>query len=110
MINSFYELCVKYNIEYIPAYKTLLGIERHNGLIPWDDDIDLHINKKDYEKVKNILLPELQNKFNISNIEINTSNNLKFKIFLKDNMKLKKNSNFILAYEKYTWPFIDLLF
>lgn len=39
-------LCKKHNINYIINYGTLIGAVRHEGFIPWDDDIDLSMLEK----------------------------------------------------------------
>ena len=45
------EVCEKYNLKLILQGGTLLGYIRHNGFIPWDDDIDFGIMRSDVYKL-----------------------------------------------------------
>lgn len=47
-------LCQKYNIDYCLMAGSALGARRHNGFIPWDDDIDIYMTEIEYEKFKAI--------------------------------------------------------
>lgn len=41
----------KYDIKYYATWGSLLGAVRHGGYIPWDDDIDINISRKDFWKL-----------------------------------------------------------
>lgn len=49
------DLCKENNINYSVAYGNVLGAYRHGGFIPWDDDLDIILFPKDYEKLHNVL-------------------------------------------------------
>lgn len=54
MLCDFDEFCRKNNIEYNIAFGTLLGAVRHQGFIPWDDDIDVDMSIDNYIKFEKI--------------------------------------------------------
>lgn len=52
LLVKFDSVCRKHNLQYSLAFGSLLGCVRHNGFIPWDDDIDVVMPRADYEKLK----------------------------------------------------------
>lgn len=55
----------KNGIDYSLSGGSILGAVRHKGFIPWDDDIDLNITRKGYEKLLKIFETQLSEKYYI---------------------------------------------
>lgn len=49
LLYQLQQVCDKYGIQYYGSAGTILGAERHGGMIPWDDDIDLMMMRDQYE-------------------------------------------------------------
>lgn len=58
ILEKFMEVCRKYNLKYFADSGTLLGAIRHNGFIPWDDDIDVAMFRKDFNRFRKIASKE----------------------------------------------------
>ena len=51
LLEEFDRVCKKHNLTWYADYGTLLGAARHQGFIPWDDDIDVTMFRDDYMKL-----------------------------------------------------------
>lgn len=67
IVKAVASLCDRHNLTYYMIGGTMLGAIRHKGFIPWDDDIDLGMPRKDYEKLLMIAPKELPEHLKVVN-------------------------------------------
>lgn len=70
-MNYFHSFCEKHQLNYFLVGGTLLGAVRHQGFIPWDDDLDVIMPRADYERFLK-LHKEIKQPFKLQDYSTNT--------------------------------------
>ena len=65
IISDIDDCCRKSDVKYSLSGGSLLGAVRHKGFIPWDDDMDLMFDRKNYHKFLKVFKKELSDKYMI---------------------------------------------
>ena len=66
-LNVLMDFCDKNNVQYYFTGGALIGVLRHKGFIPWDDDIDLGFPRQDFDRLHELLKTEMPDGFGICN-------------------------------------------
>lgn len=52
LLDVFEKFCREHGIRFFLGFGTLLGAFRHQGFVPWDDDVDILMFREDFERLK----------------------------------------------------------
>lgn len=92
MANIIVNICQKYNLEYYIMGGTLLGAIRHQGFIPWDDDLDIGMKRSDYEKFMKIAEYELSAPYSIHHYKNDSSYIYPYIRIQNDSISLRRDN------------------
>ncbi|MGB6178552.1 LicD family protein [Carnobacterium sp.] len=103
---EFDRLCKKYGIQYQLFSGTLIGAIRHNGFIPWDDDIDVCMLREEYNRFLEVSIKELNKNYFLQNYHTD-------KNFQSQYSKIRKNhtryvENLVQDVDMHQGIFIDV--
>lgn len=102
MIVDMNKIFEKHNIHYFFMFGNLIGVARHGGLIPWDDDVDIVVSKSAYD-----MLMKLKPEFEKVGIGIEKMNMVAVEVIKL--YALSEKSIMPLVW-KFSWPFIDVFY
>lgn len=63
LLHKFVQVCNKLGLQYFLFFGSLLGAVRNGGIIPWDDDVDVLMPRKDYNKLLAVAQHEFENPY-----------------------------------------------
>ena len=129
ILKDFIEICEENDLTYFMYAGSLLGVIRHQGFIPWDDDIDVIMFREDFEKLNKILENNIDEKYRFFNVlneetyhytwgrltlkntlfkewwadQVDYTPNIFIDIFILDNMPNNKFKRFIHKWSGFVW-------
>ena len=87
ILKTFIQICDKHQLRYYFIGGSLIGVLRHKGFIPWDDDIDLGMPRSDFDKFCS-LQQDFPEGFSLINHENDSSWNFNLVQFVDNESKI----------------------
>lgn len=85
MLDIVDNICRKYNIQYSLCGGSVVGAHLYGGCLPWDDDIDLMMTRKNYNRFLDVVQDELPNGFSVHNYQLSEEYWSPFTKIINDN-------------------------
>ena len=73
IMEYIHEVCQKIGVKYFLAYGSLIGAVRHQGFIPWDDDMDICMLRDDYEKLQDYMIAHPDERYELMSYKNNVN-------------------------------------
>ncbi|MDP3559594.1 MAG: LicD family protein [Legionellaceae bacterium] len=106
MLEVIDKICLKHHLEYWLDAGTLLGAVRHQGFIPWDDDMDIAMPRASYEAFLRIAPTEIPDHMWLQTAQTDPGFfNMATPLKIRD-----RNSRFIEKHEKGDEPYVQGIF
>lgn len=98
ILNEIDRVCKKNGLTWYAGWGTLLGAARHQGFIPWDDDIDIIMPHKDYLAFRDACARDLDERFYLQVHSVNPANDIVWqRVGVKNSTSLPVDSRDIPA-------------
>ncbi|WP_027218229.1 LicD family protein [Butyrivibrio fibrisolvens] len=81
VLSEIDKICSRHNLNWYSDSGTMIGAIRHKGFIPWDDDIDISMLRKDYEDFLEYAIKELPQEYCILCEDVYVDDNERFQHF-----------------------------
>jgi lipopolysaccharide cholinephosphotransferase len=96
IVQVMHNFCIENDIKYSLACGSLLGAVRHSGYIPWDDDIDVYLERTDYKKLIKLFPKVYKGRYELIHLENNEKWNLPYaKLYDNRTLILEKVEHWI---------------
>ncbi|KTD09108.1 LicD family protein (phosphorylcholine metabolism) [Legionella gratiana] len=106
MLEVIDSICLKHNLDYWLDAGTLLGAVRHQGFIPWDDDVDIAMPRASYEQFLRVAPEEIPDFMWLQTIHSDPGYfNMATPLKIRD-----RCSRFIEKHEKGNEPYVQGIF
>ena len=109
ILKDIKKVCDRYKIRYYISGGTLLGAVRHQGFIPWDDDIDIMMPYEDYQRFLEVAQEELGDQYFVQNSETDPSYSFAYTHVRKNNTAVLRDWDFAVRTHHGAWVDINPL-